>query len=69
MNEEMLLSWPAKCPYCDASFEMLIDSSVGSHATWEDCPQCCAPIQVRVTVSPFSGELEDVMLGQDDDVF
>lgn len=69
MNEEMLLPWPASCPYCDTPFDLLIDASAGSHETWEDCPRCCAPIQVQVSVSAFSGELEDVTLGRDDDVF
>ena len=69
MNEEMLFPWPATCPYCDTAFDLLIDSSAGSHETWEDCPRCCAPIQVQVSVSEFSGELEDVPLGRDDDVF
>ncbi|WP_435389148.1 CPXCG motif-containing cysteine-rich protein [Halomonas almeriensis] len=56
------------CPYCDAPFTLWVDISQGRHMTWQDCPQCCAPIQMRVEVSEISGELESIMLGQDDDV-
>ncbi|MHB0776822.1 CPXCG motif-containing cysteine-rich protein [Halomonas sp. WWR20] len=68
MNEEELTSCDVHCPYCDTAFELLVDTSAGGHATWEDCPRCCAPIQVQVVVS-MSGEYEHVMLGRDDDVF
>lgn len=68
MHEEMLTSEAVYCPYCSAGFELLVDPSQGSHQTWEDCPCCCAPIQVRVVVSPHNGELEEVVLGRDDDV-
>ncbi|WP_136247317.1 CPXCG motif-containing cysteine-rich protein [Halomonas borealis] len=68
MHEEALDSQAVRCPYCDAGFELLIDVSQGSHATWEDCPQCCAPIQLRIEVSLVSGELESLALGRDDEV-
>ncbi|MFG6159047.1 CPXCG motif-containing cysteine-rich protein [Halomonas sp. 1390] len=68
MNEEQLESREVNCPYCDTPFDLLVDLSQGSHATWEDCPRCCAPIQLRIEVSPVSGELDSLMLGRDDDV-
>ncbi|WP_192035465.1 CPXCG motif-containing cysteine-rich protein [Halomonas sp. YLGW01] len=68
MHEEMLSSHAVHCPYCDTGFELLVDASQGSHATWEDCPRCCAPIQVQVEVSAISGAIEGVTLGRDDDV-
>ncbi|SHE64883.1 Cysteine-rich CPXCG [Modicisalibacter ilicicola DSM 19980] len=68
MQEEMLDARAVNCPYCGTGFELLIDSSQGSHTTWEDCPRCCAPIQIVVVVSESSGELEGVTLGRDDDV-
>ncbi|SDM10587.1 Cysteine-rich CPXCG [Franzmannia pantelleriensis] len=68
MHEEMLTSRAVHCPYCSTPFELLVDASQGSHMTWEDCPRCCAPIQLRISVSPQSGELEEVALGRDDDV-
>ncbi|MDR5867175.1 CPXCG motif-containing cysteine-rich protein [Halomonas koreensis] len=68
MNEETLDSRGVRCPYCDTAFDLQVDASQGSHATWEDCPRCCAPIQLRIEVSPVSGELESVELGRDDDV-
>ncbi|MEQ6918578.1 CPXCG motif-containing cysteine-rich protein [Halomonas aquatica] len=68
MNEEDLESHGVNCPYCDTPFDLLVDLSQGSHATWEDCPRCCAPIQLRIEVSPVSGELSSLALGRDDDV-
>lgn len=68
MHEEMLNSTAVNCPYCSSAFDLLVDASQGSHSTWEDCPRCCAPIQVRVAVSAHSGEFEGVTLGRDDDV-
>ena len=68
MREELLTSLEVSCPYCSTRFDLLVDMSQGAHRTWEDCPRCCAPIQVEVVVSPLSGELDDVVLGRDDDV-
>lgn len=68
MNEEQLESREVHCPYCDTPFDLLVDLSQGSLATWEDCPRCCAPIQLRIEVSPVSGELDSLALGRDDDV-
>nr|WP_298414938.1 CPXCG motif-containing cysteine-rich protein [uncultured Halomonas sp.] len=68
MHEEMLDEHPVDCPYCGTDFELLVDSSQGSYTTWEDCPRCCAPIQIGVEVSAISGELERLTLGRDDDV-
>ncbi|GED23895.1 CPXCG motif-containing cysteine-rich protein [Halomonas sabkhae] len=68
MQEDALESRRVHCPYCDTPFTLWVDISQGRHMTWQDCPQCCAPIQMRIEVSEISGELESVMLGQDDDV-
>ncbi|MFM9269299.1 CPXCG motif-containing cysteine-rich protein [Halomonas elongata] len=68
MHEDALESRSVRCPYCDTPFALQVDASQGSHATWEDCPRCCAPIQLRIEVSSVSGELESVTLGRDDDV-
>jgi hypothetical protein len=68
MHEESLDTRAVHCPYCNMPFELLVDASQGSHDTWEDCPHCCAPIQLRITVSPVDGELESVTLGRDDEV-
>ncbi|WP_413615811.1 CPXCG motif-containing cysteine-rich protein [Halomonas cupida] len=68
MNEEQLPARVVNCPYCDAHFSMLVDPSQGSHESWEDCPQCCAPIHFKVAVSALTGEIESLVVGADDDV-
>ncbi|MCG6658322.1 CPXCG motif-containing cysteine-rich protein [Halomonas campisalis] len=68
MHEERLDARQVHCPYCDTPFELMVDTSQGSQETWEDCPHCCAPIQLRIAVSLVDGELEGVTLGRDDEV-
>ncbi|WP_017429952.1 CPXCG motif-containing cysteine-rich protein [Vreelandella jeotgali] len=67
-SDTALMEYDFHCPYCGSPLTFDIDPSQGSYTTWEDCHQCCAPIQVVVDVSPFSGELESVRTGSDDDV-
>ncbi len=67
MPEDALVPYHFHCPYCDSALEFLIDASQGSHTTWEDCHQCCAPIQLQIEVSPMTDELT-VTTGRDDDV-
>jgi|TARA_R110002049_G_scaffold60529_2_gene162440 hypothetical protein len=68
MHDDALINYDFHCPYCDSPLTFLIDTSQGSHDTWEDCHQCCAPIQLQVVVSPMTGELDSVVAGRDDDV-
>lgn len=38
------------CPYCGEPVELLVDETAGSATYVEDCPVCCSPMQVQVTV-------------------
>lgn len=38
------------CPYCGEPIELVVDTSAGSTAYVEDCPVCCRPMQVEVTL-------------------
>ncbi len=58
MHDDALINHDFHCPYCDTPLTFVIDTSQGSHDTWEDCHQCCAPIQLQVIVSPMTGELD-----------
>ncbi|MBZ9539181.1 CPXCG motif-containing cysteine-rich protein [Modicisalibacter tunisiensis] len=68
MNEEMLTAHATHCPYCGSAFDLLVDASQGSHVTWEDCPRCCAPMQIGVEVSSVVGDIERVTVARDDDI-
>jgi hypothetical protein len=50
------------CPYCWESIELIVDPSAGSARYTEDCPVCCQPIAVTLTVGDdgddFSVEVE-----------
>lgn len=41
---------PARCPYCAAPIELIVDCSVAEQEYVEDCEVCCRPIIVRATV-------------------
>jgi hypothetical protein len=38
------------CPYCGERIELLVDGSAGEQEYIEDCPVCCRPILLRVSV-------------------
>lgn len=41
----------ARCPYCGEWIELSIDEGGGAAQRYvEDCPVCCRPIDVTVTV-------------------
>ena len=39
------------CPYCGETISVLIDSSAGDQEYYEDCPVCCAPMLIGLTVA------------------
>ena len=43
---------PVQCPYCWEAFTLELDLSAGSAVYTEDCPVCCQPIRVAVSVAP-----------------
>lgn len=46
----------AQCPYCWEEIELGVDLSGGSAVYAEDCPVCCQPMTVRLTVDEESGD-------------
>lgn len=38
------------CPYCGEPIELVADASAGSAEYVEDCPVCCRPMRVTLTV-------------------
>lgn len=49
-----------QCPYCWEAFTLELDLSAGSTVYTEDCPVCCQPIRVAVSVAPDGNYLVDV---------
>ncbi|MCC3751356.1 MAG: CPXCG motif-containing cysteine-rich protein [Halorhodospira halophila] len=54
------------CPYCGEPFQLLLDTDGEDTDYVEDCPVCCAPIQVAVRWS-MGGDEPEVVLRRDDD--
>lgn len=40
-----------QCPFCWEAVEFPIDSSFGSYEEVVDCPVCCRPMDLSVTIS------------------
>lgn len=39
-----------RCPYCGEGIQLLVDASAGSETYTEDCPVCCRPMVVAMSV-------------------
>jgi hypothetical protein len=61
----MLTPCPVTCPYCGEPIELLLDGSAGEQSYVEDCPVCCRPIEVRVTLDG-EGEPWAQVAGEDE---
>lgn len=38
----------ARCPWCSEMISLAVECTEGAQEYVEDCPVCCAPIQVQV---------------------
>jgi len=54
------------CPYCGERFATTVDLSAGSQHYVEDCPVCCRPIEIGLSVGE-DGELLGLDVGTDRD--
>jgi len=41
-----------QCPFCGQSFELTIDTSIGSQRFTTDCEVCCRPFEVLAECEP-----------------
>ncbi|MDR6991007.1 CPXCG motif-containing cysteine-rich protein [Luteimonas sp. 3794] len=39
-----------QCPWCGERFETLVDASAGDADYIEDCPVCCRPIEMHLSI-------------------
>ena len=61
----MLTSQSVQCPYCGEPIELLLDGSAGGQDYIEDCPVCCQPVSVHVSVED-DGEPRATVSGQNE---
>jgi len=66
MEEEPLVEMEVGCPYCGEPVTTLVDASAGDTSYIEDCPVCCAPMEVAVQW-PSAGGPPTVIVARDDD--
>ncbi len=45
-----LIEYPLTCPYCWEGISILVDNSVSSQETVEDCEVCCQPMRLLIEV-------------------
>ena len=50
-----------QCPFCGQSFDVAVDTSIGSQRFTTDCEVCCRPFEVAVACE--SGEVVSVDVG------
>jgi hypothetical protein len=43
---------PIQCPFCGQSFELTVDTSIGSQQFTIDCEICCRPFEVLAECEP-----------------
>jgi hypothetical protein len=48
------------CPYCWETIPLELDLSAGSQTYTEDCPVCCQPMLVRLTVAEDGGHAVEI---------
>jgi hypothetical protein len=48
----MEVAEPVQCPFCGQTFELVIDTSLGSQQFTTDCEVCCRPFEVRAECEP-----------------
>ncbi|MEO8742570.1 MAG: CPXCG motif-containing cysteine-rich protein [Lysobacteraceae bacterium] len=53
------------CPFCGERFEALVDASAGDAEYIEDCPVCCRPITLRMSIDD-EGNLDGLDASRDD---
>jgi transposase-like protein len=52
----MMEPLPLHCPYCGEDVELDVDESGGSRQSFvQDCPVCCRPWQVEVSLNSEEG--------------
>ncbi len=54
------------CPYCGEPFRLVVDTDGGEADYVEDCPVCCAPIEVAVRW-PLGAEEPELALRRGDE--
>lgn len=47
---DALIEWRILCPYCGEPVETVVDVSAGEQRYIEDCPVCCRPMELAITI-------------------
>jgi hypothetical protein len=40
-----------QCPFCGEVMELQVDCAEGNQEVTEDCPVCCKPVTIAITIS------------------
>jgi hypothetical protein len=49
-------STAVQCPFCGGVYELVVDTSIGSHLFTTDCEVCCRPFDIYAECEP--GEIQ-----------
>jgi hypothetical protein len=69
---DLLQTLNGHCPWCGEPIELIVDCSAldagcGDHVYVEDCEVCCAPMQVRVSLSADPEAPPDLSLARENE--
>jgi len=64
MDDASLTEVGIDCPYCGEPISTVVDPGAGEAAYVEDCPVCCAPMELTIR---WFGDLPEVTVARDDD--
>lgn len=59
----MELAESIQCPFCGQTFEVLVDTSIGTQRFTTDCEICCRPMEVVAECEPGEILSLDVLAG------
>ncbi|RMF66370.1 MAG: CPXCG motif-containing cysteine-rich protein [Alphaproteobacteria bacterium] len=47
-----------RCPHCGSAITLTVDTTAGEARYVEDCPVCCQPIEVHLTIHASGSGIE-----------
>nr|WP_086938655.1 CPXCG motif-containing cysteine-rich protein [Thaumasiovibrio occultus] len=57
------------CPHCGQHIRMALDASAGDQEFYDDCPACCSPIHLQLTVDEVHRTIQVQVDADDEQIF
>ncbi|MEI8187006.1 MAG: CPXCG motif-containing cysteine-rich protein [Chlorobiaceae bacterium] len=50
-----------QCPYCNEAMELQINCAEGNQELTEECPVCCKPVTIAITICDYGVSSVEVL--------